>query len=372
MARPKNLTENFRLRLRPDGIWEVVWLNLETRKPQRKTTKTRDRVEAEEKFHQIVVDARMIKPPSNLTVGWIIDKYLEDNTADKTPHQHTVLRCQTARPKEKLGPLRPDQILQPVIDDYVVWRRMHNRWENHPTLKPRVNKPVADSTIKKELKLLRAAMNHVHETYGTACDPKFKIKVSDGLPRDEYLTRQEVERMLDCCVGNDRDHIELFLLLSVATGARKEAVLTLTWDQVHIGALKGGRQDSGDFAEGTWIDFGKGSGNKRRPRIPVPNNFRLWTLLTLPKTHSKYVVTYHGEPIDDVKKGFANVLADAKIKKNITPHNMKHTAITLMLQRGIDPETVSRWTNTTLETIYGVYSHHIPDHHDALGEAVGF
>lgn len=313
-------------------------------------------------FPQIVVDAKLINPPHDLTVGWIIDKYLEGIRDDKTAHQYTVIKSQTARPKENLGGLRPNQILQPVIDDYVVWRRMHNRWENHPTLKPKLNKPVSDGTIGKELRLLRAAMNHVHETHGIQCEPKFKIKVSDGLPRDEYLTRKEIERMLECCVENNRDHIELFLLLSVATGARKEAVLSLTWDRVHVGALKSGKQKSGELAEGTWIDFGKGSGNKRRPKIPIPGNFRLWTLLTLPRVHTKFVITYQGEAIDDVKGGFANVLADAKIKKKVTPHNMKHTAITLMLQRGIDPDTVSRWTNTSLKTIYRVYSHHIPDH----------
>lgn len=373
MARPKHLTENFRLRIRPDGIWEVVWLNLKTRKPERKTTKTRNRAEAEAQFPQIVADACMIKPPPNLTVGWIIDKYLEDNKADKTPHQHTVLRSQTARPREKLGLLRPDQILQPVIDDYVVWRRMHVRWQNHPTLKPNSNKPVSDSTIGKELRLLRAAMNHVHETYGSPCEPKFKIKVSDGLPRDEYLTRDEVQRMLDHCLDNNREHIELFLLISVATGARKEAVLSLKWDQVHIGALKAGVGKSGKYRDGTWINFGPGSGNKRRPKIPISNNMRLWMLLSVgERAHPDYVITFKGKPIDDVKDGFANVLKDAGIKKKVTPHNMKHTAITLMLQRGIDPETVSRWTNTTLETIYRVYSHHIPEHHEALGDAVAF
>ena len=373
MARPQHLTENFRLRLRKDGIWEVAWLDLETRKPKRQSTKTRDRVEAEAKFPQIVADARMIKPPSNLTVGWIIDTYLDEIRPEKTPHQFNVISSQTARAKEKFGPLRPDQILQPVINDYVVWRRMHNRWETHPTLAPKVNKPISDGTIKKELGLFRAAMNHVHETHGLACEPKFKIKVSDGLPRDEYLTRNEVQKMLDLCEDDGRAHIELFLLLSVATGARKEAVLSLKWNQVHIGAETGGTNKDGEYFEGTHIDFGPGSGNKRRPKIPISNNMRLWTLLTISeRTHPEYVITYKGEPILDIKGGFANVLKEAKIKKKVTPHNMKHTAITLMLQRGIPPDTVSMWTNTTLEMIYKVYSHHIPDHHEALGDAVGF
>lgn len=372
MGRPRNLTENFRLRTRPDGIWEVAWTDLKTRKPKRESTGTRDRSKAEAKFPQIVADAQMIKPPADLTVGWIIDTYRDDLKSEKTTQQHTVLRSQTDRPKEKLGPLRPDQVLQPIIDDYVVWRRMHYRWETHPTLKPKVNKPVSDATIAKELRLLRAAMNHVRETHGLACEPRFKIKVSDGLPRDEYLTREEVQRMLDHCETDAREHIELFLLISVATGARKDAVLGLKWSQVHIGPFTADPEERLKSGSNSWLDFGEGSGNKRRPKIPISRNFRLWSHLTLPKKHPEFVITYKGKPIADIKGGFANVLKEAKISKRVTPHNMKHTAITLMLQRGIDPETVSRWTNTTLETIYRVYSHHIPDHHEALGDAVSF
>lgn len=307
-----------------------------------------------------------------MTVGWIIDTYLDDIKPEKTPHQYNVIKSQTTRPKEKLGPLRPDQILQSVVNDFVVWRRMHNRWENHPTLEPKVNKPVSDSTIGKELRLLRAAMNHVHETHGLACEPKFKIKVSDGLPRNEYLTRSEVQKMLDLCEDDSREHIELFLLISVATGARKEAVLSLKWNQVHIGAFSPDPNERLKSDSNSWLDFGVGSGNKRRPRIPISSNFRLWSHLTMPKKHPEFVITYKGQPISDIKGGFANVLKEAKIDKKVTPHDMKHTAITLMLQRGIDPETVSRWTNTTLETIFRVYSHHIPDHHEALGDAVSF
>ncbi|MEM6636540.1 MAG: hypothetical protein AAF667_11685 [Pseudomonadota bacterium] len=66
MRRPKNLDENFRLRTRPDGIWEVAWTEISNPKrlPRRRSTQTRDGKEAERLFPQIVADAKQTKPPS--------------------------------------------------------------------------------------------------------------------------------------------------------------------------------------------------------------------------------------------------------------------------------------------------------------------
>jgi len=290
MARPRKLTEEFRLRRRRDGIWEVVWLNLETRKPKRKSAGERDRKLAEARFPQILADAKLMKPPANETVGWIIDTYLSDKEREKSPSQFATIRAQLRPVKEHLGALRPDQILQPIVDGYVDWRRSQVRWKDHPKMKAKAEKTISDSTIKAELTKLRAAMNHMGSEYGRKdLAPLFKIKVSDGLPREDYLTRAEVQRMLDCC-GEGREHIELFLLVSVATAARKKAVLDLRWSQVHIGALT-----ASDDVEGTWINFGPGEGKKRRPRIPIPSNMRLWTLLTMPRKHPTHVITYRGK-----------------------------------------------------------------------------
>ena len=367
MARPRKLTEDFRLRVRKsDGIWEVTWTDISDprRTVRRKSTGTRDRSEAERLFPQIIADLKRPKPPANETVGWIIDTYLKYIKPVKTAKQFAPLKAALSPVKDRLGPLRPDQVIQPVINDYVDWRRTNIAWGDHPNMKANPQRKISDSTIAKELRMLRAAMNYMVSDHGRKdLAPVFAIKVSEALPREEWLSRAEVQRMLDCCEKGNRDHIELFILISVATAARKEAVLTLTWDQITIGS----------YSKPMLIDFGAGSGNKRRPKIPVPSNFRLWTLLTLPKKHRHYVITYRGEPIEDVKDGFANVLRDAGIKdKRVTPHNMKHTAITLMLQRGIPVETVSMWTNTSEKIIRRVYGHHIPEHHDALAEAVAF
>jgi hypothetical protein len=58
MARPKNLTENYRLRPRKDGIFEVAWSDLVTGKPRRVSTGTKDQQIARVKFAQIVADSQ--------------------------------------------------------------------------------------------------------------------------------------------------------------------------------------------------------------------------------------------------------------------------------------------------------------------------
>lgn len=48
-------------------------------------------------------------------------------------------------------------------------------------------------------------------------------------PLDRYLTQAQFDRLLDACKA---PHLKLFCLLAIGTAARKEALLTLTWDRI--------------------------------------------------------------------------------------------------------------------------------------------
>jgi hypothetical protein len=55
-----------------------------------------------------------------------------------------------------------------------------NRWENHATLKPKRKQANLIHQAKSFDCFAGAKANHaVHETHGTACEPKFNV--SDGL-----------------------------------------------------------------------------------------------------------------------------------------------------------------------------------------------
>ncbi len=57
-------------------------------------------------------------------------------------------------------------------------------------------------------------------------------------------------------------------------------------------------------------------------------------------------------------------------RKYITPHVLKHTAITWAVQRGAFLPDVASYFSTSLETIERVYWHHSPDHQRSAVEAM--
>jgi integrase len=52
---------------------------------------------------------------------------------------------------------------------------------------------------------------------------------------------------------------------------------------------------------------------------------------------------------------------------NVTPHTLRHTAATWLMQRGTDLWEAAGYLGMTVEVLERVYGHHHPDH---LGEAV--
>jgi integrase len=57
------------------------------------------------------------------------------------------------------------------------------------------------------------------------------------------------------------------------------------------------------------------------------------------------------------------------LEPNATPHTLKHTCITWLLQDGVDPWEVSGFVHTSLETITRVYGHHCPNRMQGAKEA---
>ena len=84
------------------------------------------------------------------------------------------------------------------------------------------------------------------------------------------------------------------------------------------------------------------------------------------------VEDYHGRRVGDVKTGWSNavVLAGQPARNrgieidlsDVTPHTLKHTAITWALQKGASPWDAAGYFSTSVQTIEKVYGHHSPNH----------
>ena len=56
---------------------------------------------------------------------------------------------------------------------------------------------------------------------------------------------------------------------------------------------------------------------------------------------------------------------------NITPHTLRHTAVTWALQNGADPWETAGYLGMTVEMLDRVYGHHHPDHQANAAAAIG-
>jgi hypothetical protein len=130
-------------------------------------------------------------------------------------------------------------------------------------------------------------------------------------------------------------------------------------------------RETGAVAKGAYIDFGAGSGNKRRPQIPIGQNLRLMKYLLHTGDRSQpYVITYNGKRVKSLKKGLAEVAKEAGVTKPVTHHTMKRTAITHMVRAGIPFNIIAEAVNTTEDVLKKHYNMHRPDIEEAFGDAL--
>ena len=163
-------------------------------------------------------------------------------------------------------------------------------------------------------------------------------------PRDRWLTRTEAAHLIRSArTAQARLYMPLFILLGLYTGRRKEAILSLRWPQV-------------DLATGR-IDFevaGRRRTNKKRGVIQIPP--RLLPHLRRARkrgTDLGYVLHINGNRIKDLKRGFAAACDRAGLE-GVSPHTLRHTAATWLMQSGTDIWQASGFLSMSMETLQRV------------------
>jgi integrase len=84
-----------------------------------------------------------------------------------------------------------------------------------------------------------------------------------------------------------------------------------------------------------------------------------------------FVIQWDGRRAKDIKKSFARAVALSGSAKRITPHTLKHTCASWMLQNGVSIWDVADFLATSMGTIEKVYGHHCPSHQERALKAFG-
>lgn len=238
--------------------------------------------------------------------------------------------------------------------------------------------PVKHSTVRRELGVLQAAANHALRWRRiTAAEmPSIELPPS-AEPKTLWLFDDELKRLRDAATGRAK----LFIDLAYYTASRKGALEFLTWDRV-------------DLAKRRIVlaDPGGRSNKKRKPVVPMADE--LWDALAAYRGKWLPEVMYpHGAKPKVYKSGWSDewVLGsnadirpcfdaatsrallemlparDGRPAGRLTPHVLRHTRATHLLQKGVAPYAVAALLGDTVQTVLRVYGHHCPNY---LAEAI--
>lgn len=228
----------------------------------------------------------------------------------------------------------------------------------------REKRGVMPGTIRRELGCLSAALNHCQrEGYLTLAPAVALPERPEG--RDRWLTRAEAARLLRAARRHERGrHLARFILVALYTGTRKQAILALQWQP----NTEGGHVDLERGVLYRKSAFGRRTRKRQTPaRLPrqLLGHLRRWRRIS-----HQHVIEYDGEPVKSIKRTWATARKAAKLGPEVTPHTLKHTAVTWSMQRGGDIWAKASFFGTSRETLERVYAHHHPDHQQSAVAAM--
>jgi integrase len=284
---------------------------------KRHSLRTEDRAEAE---RNLEVFRKQYYAPKE-TVGEIVKAYLSAR-ADKPSIRGMEDAWKAA--SYRFANLRPDQVGRDVCLVYA---------------KDRGNAGVTSGTVRKELGVIRQALRWHN--------PQAQIEIElppSPPPKDRYLTREEYEALRDACT---HPHLKLFVQIAAGTGARKGAILDLTWQQV-------------DFDRGQIRLSKGGETNKRRAVVTIDETLVDALRVAKKDSLSPYVINYGGERVKSINKGFREACNRAGLK-GVSPHTIRHSVAVWLAEAGRPFEEIAQVLGHTTATItYRVYARYSP------------
>lgn len=276
---------------------------------------------------------------------------------------------------------------------YVKWRTA----QRIASGKGRSSRLVSEQTARRELETLSGAIGHWHGEHTLTSRPKVDLPDKPESPRDA-LTRSQAAALLWSAMGHrkrqdgrweattpqvraQRLHLRRFALLGLYTGTRSKVSTLLLWEEA---------------AKQAWVDLDKGmvyrrgreekdKATKRRPVVRIPSrllaHMRRWREIDRrreaelrridPEARINSVLHYGGQPIaTDVRNGFASMVEDAGLSAAVTPHWLRHTAATWLMEGGADVWDAAAYLGMTAATLEKHYGHHRPDHQAVARRAI--
>ena len=216
--------------------------------------------------------------------------------------------------------------------------------DRHPTVKP--------STINRELATLSHLLNKAAE-WGWIERSYAKVrKLKEDTGRIVYLTAEQAEALLKAAKADQNRQIYPFILIGLRTGMRKSEILSIRREHVDLAARS------------IYVSHAK-AGARTQPISADLADFLAYYLETLPPGAEWLFPSpgaREGHTVD-IRKPFVRCVTVAGLDPNqVVRHTLRHTAITHLVQAGVDLPTVKRISGHKTLAMVERYAHQSGTH----------
>lgn len=235
-------------------------------------------------------------------------------------------------------------------------RYKHQRANETVTVRPRGKAVTRDdtkatktkpATINRELAVLSHLFSMALEWGWIDKRPPRIKRLTESRGRITYLTVEQIARLVECAKSDRNSQVYLFIVVGVATSMRRMEILSIRREDIdlerrviYIPKAKAGSREQP--ITGQLVEFLRGWLAARRDESP-------W-LFPSPFAKSGHAM--------DIRLPFRRVVSAAGLDPDlIVRHTLRHTAITHLVQAGVDLPTVKRISGHKTLAMVERYAH---------------
>lgn len=342
-----------------DGVYYVYWYDKPGKRTRRLSFRTGDAAQAAGRYAEFLrqgADVYNRQSDDGPTVNEVLSHYEQEHVNGTIVRNGRVEPRMVAKGRTMvcIGHLRrhlgPDPVKNlgvTACEGYLAKRRADPF-------------PVSDPTVRREISILAAAINHDAKRKRVEFNTRHLWLPAASHPKNEWLTYDQLDALRRTAVELKADVVRDFTEVAYYTASRSDAVMTLSLFQVKLAENQIALDKPGAVKT-----------KKRRPTVPIDDALRP----TIERLYAEAVAagrTYLLPPVGNrsdrrILEHFKTVAKAAGLPTNVTPHTLRHTRATHLLQKGASIWEVAKLLGDTVATVDRVYGHHCTE---AVAEAL--
>jgi integrase len=319
----------------------VVWRDERTNLRHRERLGVYSETEGRAALDAWVSGLKALKGRGSVTVKMIWDEYVADRISDDKLVAVFGHNWKALGPR--FGNMLITDITNDVCRDYAKERlakgRTTKRKRPDGTIEE-VWRPINVGTVWTELLRLRSCINWAwdhNRLKSLGLDSKPKVWVPQKPASNQKpLTVDQFILLVEACRATP--HLRLFVILAITTAGRTEAIVQLRWERVHF--------DTGiiDLREPEGkVDPLSKRARKGRAEVLMTAEARAALWEAKEGALTDHVIEWDCQPVRKIRKAFQAAVERAGLAGlGITPHTLRHTALTWLEEDGIPVELISK------------------------------